>query len=73
MMSDYVRERFDYDANGFWLAERVWEPTVPTIAAASGGLRYTVLDQSHFLSSGIGPDDANGRFRRVHRPQSAHG
>ena len=61
MLNDYVRERFGYDPKGFWLAERVWEPTVPTLAAGAG-LRYTVLDQSHFLSSGIGKEDANGYY-----------
>ncbi len=62
MMSEYVKKRFGYDAKGFWLAERVWEPTIPSIAAAGDGLQYTVLDQSHFLSSGIGPDDAHGYY-----------
>ncbi len=62
MMTEYVSKRWGYEAQGFWLAERVWEPTVPTIAADAGGLRYTVLDQSHFQSSGIGPDDAHGYY-----------
>jgi len=62
MLTDYVRRRFGYEAKGFWLAERVWEPIVPTLAADAGGLRYTVLDQSHFLTSGVGKDDANGYY-----------
>lgn len=62
MMTAYVSEHWEYDARGFWLAERVWEPTIPTIAAEAGELRYTVLDQSHFQSSGIGPDDAHGYY-----------
>ena len=61
MLSDYARERFGYDPAGFWLAERVWEPTIPSLAAGAG-LKYTVLDQSHFLSSGIGKDEANGYY-----------
>jgi len=61
MLNEYVRTHFGYNPKGFWLAERVWEPTVPTFAAGAG-LSYTVLDQSHFLSSGIGKDDANGYY-----------
>ena len=62
MLNGYVRKRFGYEPKGFWLAERVWEPGIPTLAHEAGGLRYTVLDQSHFLSSGIGKDDANGYY-----------
>lgn len=61
LLTQYVRKRFGYEPQGFWLAERVWEPTIPTLAAQAG-LRYTVLDQSHFLSSGIGKEVANGYY-----------
>ena len=61
MLSDYTRSKFGYDPKGFWLAERVWEPTIPSLAAGAG-LRFTILDQSHFLSSGIGKDEANGYY-----------
>jgi alpha-amylase len=61
MLNDFIRKQFGYEPQGFWLAERVWEPNIPTLASQAG-LRYTVLDQSHFLSSGIGKDDANGYY-----------
>jgi 4-alpha-glucanotransferase len=61
ILTRYVRDTFGYDPRGFWLAERVWEPNVPSLAHRAG-LKYTVLDQSHFLSSGIGRDDANGYY-----------
>ncbi|HRU23057.1 MAG TPA: DUF1926 domain-containing protein [Candidatus Latescibacteria bacterium] len=61
MLNDFVRDRFGYDPKGFWLAERVWEPVIPSLAV-SAGLSYTVLDQSHFVSSGVGKEDANGYY-----------
>ncbi len=41
---------------GAWLAERVWEPDVPTSLAAAG-YRWTILDDAHFRAAAI-PEDA---------------
>ncbi len=37
---------------GAWLAERVWEPDVPT-ALVKAGYRWTILDDQHFRAASI--------------------
>ncbi|MBN1113936.1 MAG: DUF1926 domain-containing protein, partial [Oligoflexia bacterium] len=37
---------------GMWLAERVWEPSMPVILAKAG-VDYVVLDDEHFFSAGL--------------------
>jgi hypothetical protein len=37
---------------GAWLAERVWEPDLPT-ALAKAGYRWTILDDQHFRAAAI--------------------
>ena len=46
----YIKKRFGVEARGMWLAERVWEPTLPN-ALAAAGVDYTLLDDYHFLAS----------------------
>ncbi|MDK2972657.1 MAG: 4-alpha-glucanotransferase [Candidatus Sumerlaeota bacterium] len=60
-MSDWLEKRFGTRPRGMWLAERVWEPTLPT-AMAKAGIEYTVLDDSHFASVGVRPEQALGYF-----------
>ena len=52
LMRDYLREKFGRDPEGAWLAERVWEPQVAS-ALASAGVRYTLVDDVHFLAAGF--------------------
>lgn len=50
MQSRYIRRRFGVEPKGMWLAERIWEPTLPgTLREA--GIEYTLLDDYHFLAS----------------------
>ena len=52
MMSDIVEHRFGARPKGMWLAERVWEQgLVKSIADA--GIRFTAVDDAHFLYAGI--------------------
>ncbi len=37
---------------GAWLAERVWEPSLPTSLAAAG-YRWTILDDAHFRAAAV--------------------
>ena len=55
-MAERVEELFGARPRGAWLAERVWEPDVPT-AMAGAGYAWTILDDEHFRHAGI-PDDA---------------
>ncbi len=60
-LSDRVRALFNYDPQGMWLAERVWEPNLPT-PLSKAGMRYTVLDDTHFKYAGLQEDDLKGYF-----------
>ena len=56
LMAEIVEATFGHRPTGAWLAERVWEPDVPTSLAASG-YGWTILDDSHFRAAAI-PEDA---------------
>lgn len=44
---------------GAWLAERVWEPSLPRLFRAAG-LDYTIVDDHHLTLAGAGADAAFG-------------
>ncbi|HET6144701.1 MAG TPA: alpha-amylase/4-alpha-glucanotransferase domain-containing protein [Candidatus Acidoferrales bacterium] len=50
-LSDFVEKHFGKRPQGAWLAERVWEPQLPT-ALSDAGMAYTLVDDSHFLTAG---------------------
>lgn len=55
-MNDYLQKRFKKTPRGFWLAERVWEPKLPRLAA-DADLLYTVTDDTHFSMAGMAEED----------------
>ncbi|HVO33383.1 MAG TPA: alpha-amylase/4-alpha-glucanotransferase domain-containing protein, partial [Elusimicrobiota bacterium] len=60
-LSRYIRSRFKTRAKGMWLAERVWEPQLPKVLRAAG-VEYTLVDDAHFFTTGLTPDDMTGSF-----------
>jgi hypothetical protein len=44
-----------------WLAERVWEPGLPKVLH-DNGVHYTLVDDSHFLMTGMSEDEMTGPF-----------
>ena len=60
-MADYLREHFGSAPRGAWIAERVWEPTLPRPLAIAG-VEYVVLDDTHFLSAGLQPWQLHGSY-----------
>ena len=46
---------------GAWLAERVWEPDLPTSLAAAG-YDWTILDDAHFRAAAIPEEDLWGPY-----------
>jgi alpha-amylase len=54
-MSDELEGQFGVRPRGAWLAERVWEPDLPT-SLVDAGYRWTILDDAHFRAAAI-PDD----------------
>lgn len=46
---------------GAWLAERVWEPDLPT-SLVSAGYRWTILDDQHFRAAAIPEENLWGAY-----------
>jgi hypothetical protein len=61
MLTDYVRRKLGYDAEGMWLAERVWEPHLPK-AIAAAGINHVVVDDFHFKMAGLRDDELDGYY-----------
>jgi 4-alpha-glucanotransferase len=55
-MAAYLEHHFGQRPQGAWLAERVWEPQLPSVLN-SAGVGYTLLDDIHFLSAGFEPEE----------------
>jgi hypothetical protein len=60
-MGDELETLFGRRPGGAWLAERVWEPDLPTSLAA-GGYTWTVLDDAHFRAAAIPEEDLWGPY-----------
>ena len=60
-LSDYLEKHFGKRPAGAWLAERVWEPQLPsTLAEAHVG--YTLVDDLPFLAAGFQPEELFGPY-----------
>jgi 4-alpha-glucanotransferase len=60
-LSAYLQEHFGVRPSGAWIAERVWEPQLPSVLAAAG-VGYTLVDDIHFLSAGFEPEELFGAY-----------
>lgn len=60
-MDAYLEKQFETHPQGAWLAERVWEPQVPSSLAAAG-VEYTLVDDTHFLGAGFELDQLYGYY-----------
>jgi 4-alpha-glucanotransferase len=60
-MADDVERLFGQRPRGAWLAERVWEPDLPTSLVAAG-YDWTILDDAHFRAAAIPEDDLWGPY-----------
>jgi len=68
-LSDYLQRHFGKRPTGAWLAERVWEPQLPsTLAAAKIG--YTLIDDLPFLAAGFEPEELFGPYLAEDRGKS---
>lgn len=59
--SQKLKQVFDCDVRGLWLAERVWEPSLVT-DLLEADIEYTLLDDFHFKQAGMEEDDLHGYF-----------
>jgi 4-alpha-glucanotransferase len=60
-MSDYIEKHFGKRPAGAWLAERVWEPQLPSSLAAAN-VAYTLVDDLPFLAAGFEPPELFGPY-----------
>jgi hypothetical protein len=60
-MGDELERRFGRRPDGAWLAERVWEPDLPTSLVAAD-YRWTILDDAHFRAAAIPENDLWGPY-----------
>ncbi|MBL7084994.1 MAG: DUF1926 domain-containing protein [Candidatus Omnitrophica bacterium] len=61
MLSDFIKDYFDYTPQGMWVGERVWEPHLVKSIVASG-VKYILLDDYHFKLAGIKDEDLLGYY-----------
>ena len=57
----YLEKHFGKVPSGAWLAERVWEPQLPS-ALAAASVAYTLVDDIHFLAAGFEPEELFGAY-----------
>lgn len=65
----YLEDRLGHRPTGAWIAERVWEPQLPSTLAGAG-VSYTLVDDIHFLSAGFEPEELFGPYIAEDRGQS---
>ncbi len=61
LLSDFIKSEFGVTPTGMWLAERVWEPTLPK-CLHQAGVQYTILDDIHFRYSGLQESQLHGYY-----------
>jgi hypothetical protein len=60
-MASEVERVFGQRPHGAWLAERVWEPSLPT-SLADAGYDWTILDDAHFRAASIPEEERWGAY-----------
>ena len=60
-MNSYIKSRFGVTPRGMWLAERVWEPGMPSLLNEAG-VEYITLDDYHFNAVGLKQSDLTGYY-----------
>ncbi len=61
LMQEYIADKFGVTPRGMWLAERVWEPGLPSLIAETG-LEYVTIDDTHFYYAGMKAEDMSGYY-----------
>ncbi len=60
-LAGYVESKFQVRPRGAWVAERVWEPQLPSTLAPAG-VEYALVDDNHFLGAGFTVDQLHGYY-----------
>ena len=59
--TQHLRRRYGVAVRGAWLTERIWEAHLASVLA-DAGIEYTVVDDFHFLVSGLRSPQLTGSF-----------
>lgn len=60
-LTAYIEQHFEMRPRGAWLAERVWEPQLPSTLVPAG-IEYTLVDDNHFLGAGFDLEQLYGYY-----------
>ena len=60
-LAEYIEKHFGKRPRGAWIAERVWEPQLPS-SLAPFGVEYTLVDDNHFLGAGFELNQLYGSY-----------
>jgi hypothetical protein len=60
-LSDQIRQDYSVAPTGAWIAERVWEPSLPRLLREAG-IEWTILDDVHFRGVGLNESDLYGYY-----------
>lgn len=60
-LSKRLHELFGVTPDGMWLAERVWEPSLPRYLREAG-IEWTIVDDVHFKNVGLEDSDLYGYY-----------
>lgn len=60
-LNRFIHEKIGVIPRGAWMAERVWEPHLPQ-TLAEVGMRYTILDDTHFQYAGLQENELFGYY-----------
>jgi alpha-amylase/alpha-mannosidase (GH57 family) len=60
-LSEHLQRRFGIKPSGMWLAERVWEPSLPRLLREAD-ITWTILDDIHFKNVGLEDSDLYGYY-----------
>src|SRR6266851_4244027 len=60
-LTERLARDFGVKASGMWIAERVWEPSLPRLILEAG-IEWTILDDVHFKSVGLEDKDLYGYY-----------
>lgn len=60
-LTAFLRAHFGVRPRGLWLAERVWEPHLPSLLRRLG-VEYVLVDDNHFALAGWAPETLGGYY-----------
>lgn len=60
-LTERIERNFNTKPTGMWIAERVWEPSLPRLIRAAD-IEWTVLDDLHFKNVGLEDKDLYGYY-----------